>query len=123
MSFELILEALRFGVGGLLVAVGLFFIAGGTLGLLRFPDFYTRLHALGASDAVGGVILLAGLALAAPDLALALRLGLLAGLVMALAPTLSHLTANAAHAAGLAPLSGPYMAPRPGAEKRRDDDT
>ena len=36
----------------LLIAGGVFFLAG-TLGLLRFPDVYTRLHALTKADNVG----------------------------------------------------------------------
>ena len=36
----------------LLIIGGLFFLAG-TLGLLRFPDVYTRLHALTKADNVG----------------------------------------------------------------------
>lgn len=111
-------EIVRFGVGGVLVALGLVFMAGGAIGLLRFPDFYTRLHAAGVSDAVGGVIMIAGLAVTAWDGAMTLKLALLAGLIIALAPTVAHLAANAAHAAGLAPLAGPYTAPRPGAKPR-----
>ena len=38
----------------LLIAGGLFFLAG-TLGLLRFPDIYSRLHALTKADNVGPV--------------------------------------------------------------------
>lgn len=110
----LLAEALRFGASGALVAIGLVFMAGGALGMVRFPDFYTRLHALGVSDAVGAVIVLAGLAVAAWDARIALKLVMLAALIVAAAPTISHMSANAAHAAGLAPIAGAYTAPRPG---------
>jgi multicomponent Na+:H+ antiporter subunit G len=112
-----VLDLVRQGIGGLFVIVGLLFVLGGTLGLLRFPDFYTRLHAVGVSDAVGGVLLLIGLAVLSNNGALAVRVLLLAGLIIALAPTLAQLAANAAHAAGLAPLAGRYTAPRPGVRK------
>jgi multicomponent Na+:H+ antiporter subunit G len=112
-----ILTLVRSGLGALVIAVGLAFMAGGAIGLLRFPDFYTRLHAARVTDAVGATILLIGLAVIAPDGAMALRLLLLAALTAALGPTLSHLAANAAHAAGLAPLAGKYTAPRPGARR------
>lgn len=36
-----------------LYLVGAFFFVAGTVGLLRFPDFYTRLHALTKADNVG----------------------------------------------------------------------
>ncbi len=110
------MEIVRLGLGGVFVVAGLFFLLGGAIGVLRFPDFYTRLHAARVSDAVGATVLLVGLAIMA-DGAVAVKLVLLAALTAALGPTLSHLLANAAHAAGLAPLSGAYVAPRPG-EKR-----
>ncbi|QGZ95610.1 monovalent cation/H(+) antiporter subunit G [Terricaulis silvestris] len=111
-----ILELVRYALGGVAVLIGLVFMLGGTLGVLRFPDFYTRLHAARVSDAVGATILVLGLALCAADGATMLRLLLLAALIAALGPTLSHLLANAAHAAGLAPTVGRYTAPRPGAK-------
>jgi multicomponent Na+:H+ antiporter subunit G len=100
-------------LGALLIVIGLALMAGGTLGLLRFPDFYTRLHAVRVADGLGAVLFILGLALVCGDGAVALRLVLLAALVAALGPTLSQLAANAAHAAGLAPLAGSYRAPRP----------
>jgi multicomponent Na+:H+ antiporter subunit G len=100
-------------LGAFVIVIGLALMAGGTLGLLRFPDFYTRLHAARVADGLGAVLFILGLALVSGDGAVALRLVLLAALVSALGPTMSQLAANAAHAAGLAPLAGSYRAPRP----------
>jgi multicomponent Na+:H+ antiporter subunit G len=100
-------------LGAFVIVIGLALMAGGTLGLLRFPDFYTRLHAARVADGLGAVLFILGLALVSGDGAVALRLVLLAALVSALGPTISQLAANAAHAAGLAPLAGSYRAPRP----------
>jgi multicomponent Na+:H+ antiporter subunit G len=101
-------------VGGLVIAVGLAVMAGGVLGLLRLPDFYTRLHAANVVDVAGAALVLLGLAIASADSGIALRLVLLAALVVALGPTQGQLGANAAHSAGLTPLAGAYTAPRPG---------
>jgi len=109
-----VLDVARQFLGGGIALAGLVFMIGGALGVLRFPDFYTRLHATTASDGVGAVIFLIGLAVLAPDWGMALRLLLLAGLAAALSPVLAHLSASAAHGGGLAPLSGRYTAPRPG---------
>jgi multicomponent Na+:H+ antiporter subunit G len=106
-------------LGGAVIALGLALMAGGALGVLRFPDFYTRVHATNASDIPGGVLIIVGLALASGDGAIALRLILLAALFIAVGPTLAHLSASAGHAGGLAPLSGPHTAPRPGARPER----
>ena len=48
----------------LLIAGAVFFLAG-TLGLLRFPDVYTRLHALTKADNVGLGLMVVGLAVQA----------------------------------------------------------
>lgn len=107
-------------VGGALIAAGLMFMAGGALGILRFPDFYTRLHAARTADGVGAIPFLLGVALVSADAGVALRVLLLALLVGAIGPTVSQILANAAHAGGLAPLAGRYTAPRPG---RRSEPT
>lgn len=114
---EAALDLARLGLSGVVVAIGLLVMAGGALGLLRFPDLYTRLHAANVADVAGPVITIAGLAIVAPDWAVAVRLIVLAALLMAVGPTLTHLVANAAHAAGLAPIAGRYTAPRPGAPR------
>ena len=112
-----ILDVGRMAIAGIVVAAGLIFLAGGALGLLRFPDVYTRLHAANAADTTGAALVSVGLAIGAPDGAIAIRLVMLAALIVALGPTVTQLVANAAHAAGLAPIAGPYAAPRPNAPR------
>src|SRR4030042_2265101 len=43
-----------------LLAGGVFFTLVGSIGLLRFPDFYTRLHATGKCDTLGGGLIILG---------------------------------------------------------------
>ncbi len=45
----------------LFLAAGIFFMFTGVIGLLRLPDFYTRLHATGKCDTLGEVLIIAGL--------------------------------------------------------------
>ena len=42
------------------VLTGLFFFLGTSIGLLRFPGFYTRMHAAGKADTLSTVLLLLG---------------------------------------------------------------
>jgi multicomponent Na+:H+ antiporter subunit G len=49
-------------MGGALIAAGCFFFLAGTLGLLRFPDTLSRLHALTKADNLGLGLVCAGLA-------------------------------------------------------------
>ena len=45
------------------MSAGLFFFFGTSVGLLRFPDFYSRMHAAGKGDTLSSILLLFGLAL------------------------------------------------------------
>ena len=44
------------------VSAGIFFLAAGAVGLIRFPDFYTRMHASGKCDTLGVLLVLIGIA-------------------------------------------------------------
>ncbi|MEZ5996000.1 MAG: monovalent cation/H(+) antiporter subunit G [Hyphomonadaceae bacterium] len=114
-----VVELLRQTAGAVAMTAGAVLMLGNCIALLRFPDFYARAHAASACIGWGGASILAGLALSAPDLALAARLFLLALLVAAFGPVTISLLANAAHAGGLAPITGKYAAPRPGASRAR----
>ncbi len=45
-----------------LVSLGLLFFVGGAVGVIRFPDFYTRMHAAGKGDTMSVFLVLVGLA-------------------------------------------------------------
>lgn len=47
----------------ILILLGVFFLSTATIGLLRFPDFYTRMHATGKCDTMGALLTFTGLAL------------------------------------------------------------
>lgn len=93
-------------LGGALCAAGVLVVLAAALGLLRFPDFYTRLHAAALMAALGAPLTLAGLAIAAWDWRVALKLGVLGVLMAVLGPAIAHILASAAHGAGLAPIAG-----------------
>lgn len=57
-----------------LVLVGCFFFLAGTVGLLRFPDTLSRLHALTKADNLGLGFVAAGMAVHGGDVAVALKL-------------------------------------------------
>ena len=46
-----------------LISIGMVFFIGGAVGILRFPDFYTRMHAAGKGDTCSMFMILLGLAL------------------------------------------------------------
>lgn len=88
--------------GALLVA-GAFFFFAGTTGMLRFPDVYTRLHALTKADNLGLGFVAVGLAIESRDLAVALKLGITWALVLLSSSISCQLIAKTALLAGVRP--------------------
>ncbi|REJ73138.1 MAG: monovalent cation/H(+) antiporter subunit G [Acidobacteria bacterium] len=85
----------------LLVAGGSFCVIGG-IGVVRFPDFYTRVHAAGVTDTLGAGAMLAGLALQAGFGNVAVKLLLVALFLFATSPIATHALVKAAYARGVA---------------------
>ena len=79
----------------LLVAGGLFVVIG-NIGLLRLPDFYTRLHAAGITDTLGASCVLLGLAFQAGWSLIAVKLLLAIILILITSPTATHALAKSA---------------------------
>jgi multicomponent Na+:H+ antiporter subunit G len=87
---------LREIVGSVLLVVGGGFFLAGTLGLLRFPDVYTRLHALTKADNLGLGFVILGLAVQAETWAVALKLLLIWPLALAASAGVSYAIARRA---------------------------
>ena len=93
-----------------LIGAGTFFFATGVLGILRFPDFYSRMHATGKGDTLGTVLTLAGLAIynldsgfSLANILVSIKL-LFIGVFWFLAnPTATHALLRAAFDSGLMP--------------------
>jgi multicomponent Na+:H+ antiporter subunit G len=96
-------DLLRFGLGGALAFAGGGVVLLAALGLARFHDVFTRIHAAALAPALAGPLACAGFALMAWDAATTLRLALLACACAVLGPAASHVLAAAAHAAGPTP--------------------
>ncbi len=86
-----------------------FFLAGsglilvGALGLIRLPDFYTRLHAGGVIDTLGAELMLVGMMFQAGLSLVTVKLFLIGTFLFFTSPTSTHAIANAAYVAGLKP--------------------
>ncbi len=83
-------------LSAVLILGGMFFFVVGTVGLLRFPDFFTRLHALTKADNLGLGLVIAGLAVQASSWADVTRLVLIWLLVLGASATLCFLVARTA---------------------------
>lgn len=85
-----------------MLAGGLFCLIGG-IGLLRMPDFYTRMHAASVTETLGVGLILLGLLLQAGWSLIAAKLAMIGLLVFFVSPTASHALARAALLRGLRP--------------------
>ena len=83
------------------------FCAIGALGLVRMPDFYTRMHAAGITDTAGTGLMLFGMILQAGFSLIAVKLLMIGLLMLFTSPTATHALAKAARARGLEPLLAP----------------
>lgn len=99
-------ESVRYGVGGFLCLAGAILSLIGAIGVMRFPDFYTRLHAASITDTSAVTIMLIGMAFFAPHWTVVLKLFAIWIFIFLTGPTSSHAIANAAHTAGVQPVIG-----------------
>lgn len=86
-----------------LLAGGGFCIVG-AVGMLRMPDFYTRMHAASIVDTLGAGFILFGLLLQAGFTLVAVKLLFIGALLLFASPTAGHALARAAYERGLQPL-------------------
>jgi multicomponent Na+:H+ antiporter subunit G len=95
-----------------LIVAGSAFVVIGGLGLLRLPDFYTRIHAAGITDTLGSWLIVIGLILHEGFSLNSAKLVMLLLLLLATSPLASHALAKAAYLRGLDPLQGRELADR-----------
>ena len=91
-------------LGYILISTGLVFFLGTTIGLLRFPDFYTRMHAAGKGDTLSTVMILIGCICLVPmGLLLAIKILLIINFIFLGSPTATHAMMDAGNKAGAVP--------------------
>ena len=96
------------------ILVGLVFFFGCVVGLIRFPDFYTRMHAAGKGDTLSTALILIGFALLAIHQEISLSTLLVAAkilgicvFIMLTSPTSTHALMRAGFEDGVVPYEGP----------------
>lgn len=101
------MEVFRDAVSVLFIAAGCFFALTGAVGILRMPDFYTRIHPAGKTDSLAQLLILFGLLLRVGDLETGVKLVLISLAILYTAPTAAHAIIQAAHLGGLKPWQRP----------------
>jgi multicomponent Na+:H+ antiporter subunit G len=90
-------------LGWAFLALGSFFCVVGGLGLVRMPDFYTRMHAASVTDTVGAGFLLLGMMLFAGFSLVTVKLVIVGFLIFFTSPTATHALAKAGLHRGVEP--------------------
>ncbi|WP_048090847.1 monovalent cation/H(+) antiporter subunit G [Geoglobus acetivorans] len=94
------MEALHV-VSALLMFSGVFFMIAGALGIIRFPDFYTRLHAAGKCDTLGEVLIILGFMVYEGFSFLSVKLLFLSFFILLANPVGTHALIRAAYLTGV----------------------
>jgi multicomponent Na+:H+ antiporter subunit G len=96
-------EILQFAAGGLVLVAALF-SAIAALGVVRFPDLYTRLHAVSKVGTLGVALVFLAIAVGSADPWTALRCLVGTAFILLASPLVAHLLARAASKSGIAPI-------------------
>ena len=93
----------------ILLVGGLLFFTGGAVGIIRFPDYYTRLHPAGKLDTMGLLMSMSAMAvytlsdLSISSVLTSIKIILIVIFVFITSPTATHAIVDAGVRAGLAP--------------------
>lgn len=99
---------------------GAFLVITGGVGLLRMPDFFTRLHPSGVVDTLGAGLVIAGLCLQAGPTQVTVKLLLILVFIFFTSPTATHAVAHAALIGGLKPWVRPSRARKENEDRQKD---
>lgn len=98
-----LLDSLIFGLSWLFILSGSAFVIIGAFGTLRFPDFWSRLHAASITDSAGMILLIAGMCLQGGASLVTVKLIIIGIFLFITGPTSTHAIASAALVTGLRP--------------------
>lgn len=90
---------------GILLVTGSFFVVVGGIGLLRMPDFYTRVHAASLTESLGAILIILGLIVHAGWGLAMIKLLIVLFFLLFTSPTAAYAIAHAARIAGQEPLT------------------
>jgi multicomponent Na+:H+ antiporter subunit G len=113
--FETLIEILSW----FFIVSGSLFVVIGAVGTLRFPDFWSRLHAASITDSAGMILLVTGMCLQAGPTLITVKLLIIGLFLFITGPTSTHAVANAALVTGLRPKEGKGLTAQ---ELERGDD-
>ncbi|WP_425411028.1 monovalent cation/H(+) antiporter subunit G [Hyphococcus sp.] len=103
------LYILRDIVSWALMITGGIAIVSGAIGLVRFPDFFSRIHAAGVTDTGGAELIIIGMMLQSPTWLHVAKLAFIGAFLFLTSPVATHAIAHAAWRTGFKPMQGPDL--------------
>ncbi len=100
MMAEIGITSLREGIAALFMMGGLVFFIGSAIGMLRLPDFYTRIHASGNSETLGCTLSFIGLMIYEGATLTTVKMAVVFLIVFMANPIGSHILSKAAYKSG-----------------------
>ena len=94
---------IRVIISGILLFSGCFLIMVAAIGVVRFPDFYSRIHPAGKTDSMGQLLALLGLIVYEGFSFVSVKLALIIVFIYIANPTATYALAKAAHIRGVKP--------------------
>lgn len=94
---------IRAVITGILLFTGCFFIVVASIGIIRFPDFYSRMHPAGKSDTLGQLLILSGLIVYEGFSLVSIKLLIIIIFIFIANPTATYSVAKAAYRGGVKP--------------------
>ena len=85
------------------IFTGCFFIVVSSIGMIRMPDFYTRLHSGGKTDTLGQTLVFVGLMIFEGINLVSLKMFMIVVFILLASPTATHAIAKAAFISSLKP--------------------
>ena len=92
-----------------LITAGIFFFFATTIGVLRFPDFYSRMHAAGKGDTLSSLLILLGLAtynlhhLTGGNVLVSIKIIIILVFIFMASPTATHAIIDAGYESEIKP--------------------
>lgn len=105
-------------ISAICLILGIFFSLTGAIGLFKFPDFFTRVHAASVTDTLAAMLIILGLILRTDFDLVAVKLLLILVFLLLTSPTASHALAKSARHGGLLTLAENQASTKPATTKK-----
>ena len=91
-------------LSGLSIAIGVIALVIGSLGLIKLPDVYCRIHAVGMIDTAGASFIILGMIIYQGFTLVSFKLALIGVFLFFTSPIATHAVAQVAHKMGVKPV-------------------